>query len=135
MFLEPVRTKVQNLIRNGARLLALQVLFGVITAALLVSPAGAPRASLGAGWCLVERRGLELLDAVQPHTRSTLLLQGFALVDARSRRSAANRCCPCGLLDHRPDMPKGLTGATADSRRPARWATITRRGSTCPQRE
>jgi hypothetical protein len=41
MFLEPVRTKVQNLIRNGARLLAPQVLLGVIKAALLVSPAGA----------------------------------------------------------------------------------------------
>jgi hypothetical protein len=42
MFMEPVRTKVQNLIRNGARLLAPQVLLGVIKAALLVSPAGAP---------------------------------------------------------------------------------------------
>jgi hypothetical protein len=42
MFGEPVRAKVQNLIRNGARLLAPQVLLGVIKAALLVSPAGAP---------------------------------------------------------------------------------------------
>jgi hypothetical protein len=42
MFLEPVRTKVKNLIRNGARLLAPQVLLGVIKAALLVSPAGTP---------------------------------------------------------------------------------------------
>jgi hypothetical protein len=42
MFIEPVRTKVQNLIRNGARLLAPQILLGVIKAALLVSPSGAP---------------------------------------------------------------------------------------------
>jgi hypothetical protein len=42
MFLEPMRTKVQNLITNGARLLAPQVLLGVIKAALLVSPAGTP---------------------------------------------------------------------------------------------
>jgi hypothetical protein len=42
MFGEPVRTKVQNLIRNGARLLAPQVLLGVIKAALLISPAGVP---------------------------------------------------------------------------------------------
>jgi hypothetical protein len=42
MFVEPVRTKVQNLIRNGSRLLAPQVLLAVIKAALLVSPPGAP---------------------------------------------------------------------------------------------
>jgi hypothetical protein len=42
MFAEPARTKVQNLIRNGARLLAPQVLLGVMKAALLVSPAGVP---------------------------------------------------------------------------------------------
>jgi hypothetical protein len=42
MFAEPARTKVQNLIRTGARLLAPQVLIGVMKAALLVSPAGVP---------------------------------------------------------------------------------------------
>jgi hypothetical protein len=42
MFTEPARTKVQNLIRTGYRLLASQVLLAVIKAALLVSPAGTP---------------------------------------------------------------------------------------------
>jgi hypothetical protein len=42
MFAEPARTKVQNLIRTGYRLLAPQVLLAVIKAALLVSPAGTP---------------------------------------------------------------------------------------------
>jgi hypothetical protein len=42
MFTEPTRTKVQNLIRTGYRLLAPQVLLAVIKAALLVSPAGTP---------------------------------------------------------------------------------------------
>lgn len=42
MFIGPARTKVQNLIRTGYRLLAPQVLLAVIKAALLVSPAGTP---------------------------------------------------------------------------------------------
>jgi len=42
LFTEPMLTKVQNLIKNGKRLLAPQVLVAVIKAALLVTPPGIP---------------------------------------------------------------------------------------------